>query len=96
MKASSLNTDVPARHLDAKGLPSSSPAQDRAVAARYGGNAHPFNAQPLDVENQRDLALWVKQGALVALVDDAAGGIIGYVHQAHADRIAGLLNVATL
>lgn len=51
-----------------------------------------YNYQDLDVENILDLKLWTEQGELWGLIDEAKGGIIGYVHPEHMDRICGELN----
>lgn len=54
---------------------------------------HQFDVHsPLDEENKNDLQEWVDDGQLVGLVDEACGGIIGYINEAHADRIASHLN----
>lgn len=66
------------------------------VADMFGrGGDHPFSAMEMDLDgNLTDLQKSVDDGDLVAIVDEAAGGIIGYVNRAHSDRIAGLLNYA--
>ena len=52
-----------------------------------------FNYQEVDFEdNLPDLLKWAADGQLEALVDESKGGIIGYIHREHIDRITGLLN----
>jgi hypothetical protein len=46
----------------------------------------------MDEVNIRDLLEWVTQNKLVAIVDENEGGIIGYVHEFHSDRILNTLN----
>lgn len=76
--------------------PTTTPAQDAAVAAHYDGEP-PFSVHDMmDDANRNDLLRWVADDALVGLVDESCGGIIGYVHRDHADRIAALLNASTL
>lgn len=46
----------------------------------------------MDDKNVEDLLKWVEQNKLVAIVDENEGGIIGYVHEFHSDRILDTLN----
>lgn len=75
-------------------LPTPSPEQDAAVARAYPDGDRPFDV--CEIEFAQDAYSWLRTDKLVALVDESTGGIIGYVHRDHADRIAALLNVATL
>ena len=52
-----------------------------------------FSYQDLDEEvNIPDLQKWVDAKVLYALIDEESGGIIGYIHYQHIDRITGILN----
>ncbi len=54
-----------------------------------------FNYQRIDPEdNLPDLEKWVKEDKMVALIDEEMGGIIGYIHQDHIDRITAILNTS--
>ncbi len=76
--------------------PTPSPEQNAAVAARYDGDL-PFTAHnDMDIQNALDAHRWLSNDKLVGLVDESQGGIIGYVHRDHVDRIVALLNVAIL
>ena len=44
------------------------------------------NNQILDAEK------WLQDDEMVGLVDEEAGGIIGYIHQEHIEKILNLLN----
>lgn len=46
----------------------------------------------MDEQNIKDLIEWVTKNELVAIVDENEGGIIGYVHEFHSDRILDTLN----
>lgn len=76
--------------------PSPAPAQNAAVASAYSGDILPFSSMEMHPDNTEDAMQWFEKDEMVALVDESQGGIIGYVHRAHADRIAALLNVAAL
>ncbi len=68
--------------------------QCEEVVATYDGE-NPFSiTPPLEDEQLRDALSWLAKDNLIGLVDEEAGGIIGYVNETHADRIAGLLNAA--
>jgi len=51
-----------------------------------------FNYQELEEVNIIDLKKWTDEEVLSALIDENCGGIIGYVHADHIDRIVGKLN----
>lgn len=52
-----------------------------------------FSYMDLDEEtNIPDLQRWVNERQLNGLVDETKGGIIGYIHQEHSDKISGMLN----
>lgn len=42
--------------------------------------------------NDKDLMESAKEGCLIGLVDEEMGGIIGYIHVEHAERISKALN----
>ncbi len=46
----------------------------------------------MDDTNLKDLQRSIETGQLVALVDEEAGGIVGYILAAHEDRIVNGLN----
>ena len=70
--------------------------QNAAVVAKYDGE-NPFSCHELmDDVNVSDLQKWVDGDEMGGLVDEATGGIIGYVNLAHLDRIVGLLNAAAV
>lgn len=46
----------------------------------------------LDNNNLKDLAEWMFDGVLAGIVDDANGGIIGYVNIKHVDEVIHRLN----
>lgn len=83
-------------------LPTPSLKQNAAVKARYvdapeANGTLPFSTlHAMDNDQTCDALKWLVGDDLIPLVDEATGGIIGYVHRIHADRIAALLNVATL
>ena len=76
--------------------PTPTKAQNAAVARKYGNRPHPFGTVTLEDGQSLDAMKWFAQRDMEGLVDEACGGIIGYVNSAHADRIAALLNMATL
>lgn len=48
--------------------------------------------EDLDLENIQDILIWIAHGEMIAIVDETVGGIVGYVNQAHAERIYQILN----
>lgn len=77
--------------------PTTTAKQDKAVSRRYSGGDHPFTtAELVDEGMKQAVRNWLDADNLVGIVDESQGGIIGYVNAAHADRIAALLNAATL
>ncbi len=52
-----------------------------------------FTTQEVDEEcNKPDLQNWVDNGQLDCLIDEEQGGIIGYIHHHHIERITNKLN----
>lgn len=56
-----------------------------------------YEGMDLSEENWADLTneiarAWRKEGRLVGIIDEEAGGIIGYIFAAEEDHIIGLLN----
>jgi hypothetical protein len=79
---------------DASGW-ASSKEQDERVARVFPGGEHPFwTTDIFDREMKLDLRRWVDSEVLIGLVSDPQGGIIGYIHQDHIDRVTALLNAA--
>lgn len=66
---------------------------NETVAKAFPGGEHPFFHQDLEVENVHDAKEWLNKNELVAIVSEKHGGIIGYVHQAHADDVVTVLNL---
>lgn len=50
----------------------------------------------MDDENSMDAIRWLADDKLTGLVCETDGGIIGYVHEAHAQRVMYLLNLGHL
>lgn len=46
--------------------------------------------------NVNDAKDWLKEGQLLALVSEEAGGIIGYIHQDYAEDVATVLSLRVL
>ena len=46
----------------------------------------------LDEVNILDAEIWLHKDKLAGLVDEESGGIIGYIHKEHIDKILKLLN----
>lgn len=63
------------------------------IATNYDGGDHPFTYQELDEQNVSDAIEWLDNDKMVAIVSEIHGGIIGYVHQSHADDITSVLNL---
>lgn len=47
---------------------------------------------PLSERNIEDLNQWVNDDALTGIVDEDAGGIVGYLNETHVDTVLDLLN----
>lgn len=62
-------------------------------AAKFEGGDHVFYQQDLEESNELDAKEWLEQGELVAIVSEVHGGIIGYVHNEHAQDITTVLNL---
>lgn len=78
-------------------LITTSEKQDKEIGEKWSGGDHPFqNHSVPDDENKKDMLKWAIDDELLPLVDDSAGGIIGYIHHTHIDRIVGLLNWAAM
>ena len=71
------------------------PKQDEAVARHFDGDT-PYSPLEMDDANKMDAVRWLASDDLIALVEEANGGIIGYINRQHADRIVAILNVASL
>lgn len=63
------------------------------IAQNYPGGEHDFSHQDLDETNLDDARDWLCEDVLVGLVSEVHGGIIGYVHEKHADDIVSILNL---
>lgn len=63
------------------------------IAQNYPGGEHVFTHQDLDEKNINDFKEWLQEDSLVGIVSEVHGGIIGYVHQSHADDIVSVLNL---
>jgi hypothetical protein len=59
---------------------------------KYGDREAEFTSQDLDEDNTKDLLKWVGNDELWGLIDEEQGGIIGYIHHSHMERITNLLN----
>jgi hypothetical protein len=55
-----------------------------------------FTCQDLDEFNYKDLEKWIKENVLWGLIDEKAGGIIGYIHHEHMNKISNKLNKKAL
>lgn len=66
---------------------------NQLIADRFSEGNHTFLSQPLEHCNEVDLIKWMHRDALVGLVSDIHGGIIGYIHKDLADDITTILNI---
>lgn len=55
-----------------------------------------FTVQDLEKTNTQDAKAWLNEDAMLGLVSESEGGIIGYIHEAHAETIATALNLQVL
>jgi len=69
------------------------PEEYNLILQTYPTGEPPFSVQDLEEENVEDLQDWVNEDALLAIVSEEAGGIIGYIQKDHADFVAGALNL---
>tara|TARA_R110000868_G_scaffold74337_10_gene214982 strand:+ start:1274 stop:1621 length:348 start_codon:yes stop_codon:yes gene_type:complete len=51
-----------------------------------------FDYQELEETNIDDLEKWITDGVLHGLIDENLGGIIGYIHGEHINRVVSILN----
>ena len=66
---------------------------DEKIGRAYSGGDHEFYHQDLSVANEEDAKRWLDSSEMVGLVSEVHGGIIGYIHQEHANDITTVLNL---
>lgn len=76
-----------------KNLMNLTKADDEKIAENFNGGEHPFYHQDLEEMNLKDAKDWLDKGEMVGIVSEVHGGIIGYVHNEHADDINTVLNL---
>lgn len=65
---------------------------EEIIEAFPEGNPN-FSHQDLEEVNKEDAHDWLGSDELVGLVSEEHGGIIGYIHNSHADEVAAALNL---
>lgn len=55
-----------------------------------------FTVQDLEKANTQDAEAWLNDGVMLGLVSESDGGIIGYIHEEHAEKVASALNLHVL
>ena len=70
--------------------------QNEELVAAHPDGEYEFTTQDLEELNKNDAESWLENDELVGLVSESEGGIIGYVHRAHAEKIATALNLHIL
>lgn len=63
------------------------------IAKKYADGDHDFTSQELDEMNIEDATQWLTKGEMVGIVSEIHGGIIGYIHNDHADDFVSVLNL---
>lgn len=66
---------------------------DKTIAKEFYAGDHTFYSQDLENMNKKDAQDWIQNDEMKAIVSELHGGIIGYVHQAHANDITTILNL---
>jgi len=84
----------PASDTDRPHAPSEVQNQQVAEWPWQDAGVHPFSPHELGLRDSEGAQDWISNDELVGLSEARPGGIIGYIHRLHADRIAGLLNLA--
>lgn len=69
--------------------------ENQLIGKVYEGGDHPYYAMALEPENIEDLNEWIQGDTpLEGLVSEE--GIIGYIHQAHIDKVTTALNLRVI
>lgn len=68
----------------------------KKIVERFPDGDVPFYTQDLEEMNVEDAKSWLDSGSMQGIVSEEEGGIIGYIHEAHAEEIAAALTIHSL